>query len=410
MFVRTQDINTNALVNYDQIARVSLPEKVEGKRTLIRRDDILITITGANVGKCAYVRAEIPEAYVSQSVALVRLKEPSLAAYLQRQLISPAEGSSSTSLEQSAYGLGRPVLSLDDVREAPIRLAPLKEQRRIVAKIDSLSGKSKRARDHLDHVPRLVQKYKEAILQTAFSAGLTDAADKNTFAPIVFSEIVASTFYGPRISSDAYVESGIPTLRTTDISDWGRLILRSPPQVQVTESDFAKWGLQDQDLIVTRTGATIGKCAIYEKAIGPALPSAYLIRVRLLLDRIDAKYALLFLLSPDGQRQLLAGRTAVAQPNINAGAICAVKLPLPKLEVQRELVHRIHSAFAWIDRLASEATSARKLINHLDQAILSKAFRGELVPQDPNDEPASVLLKKIRGEKVKEPGKKRGRR
>jgi hypothetical protein len=51
------------------------------------------------------------------------------------------------------------------------------------------------------------------------------------------------------------------------------------------------------------------------------------------------------------------------------------------------------------DRLASETTKARKLIDHLDQAILAKAFQGELVPQDPNDEPASVLLERIRAER-----------
>src|SRR5262249_24554586 len=55
---------------------------------------------------------------------------------------------------------------------------------------------------------------------------------------------------------------------------------------------------------------------------------------------------------------------------------------------------RMETALAWIDRLAAEATSARKLIDHLDQAVLVKAFRGELVPQDPNDEPASVVLSK----------------
>jgi type I restriction enzyme, S subunit len=49
-------------------------------------------------------------------------------------------------------------------------------------------------------------------------------------------------------------------------------------------------------------------------------------------------------------------------------------------------VQLIDAAFAWIDRLAAETTSARKLIDHLDQAVLAKAFRGELVPQDPNDE------------------------
>jgi type I restriction enzyme, S subunit len=54
--------------------------------------------------------------------------------------------------------------------------------------------------------------------------------------------------------------------------------------------------------------------------------------------------------------------------------------------------------FAWINRLSAESNSARKLIDHLDQAILAKAYRGELVPQDPNDEPASVLLERIRAQ------------
>ena len=75
-----------------------------------------------------------------------------------------------------------------------------------------------------------------------------------------------------------------------------------------------------------------------------------------------------------------------------------MSLPRPALEEQREIVSRIERTFAWIDRLASETTSARKLIDHLDQAVLVKAFRGELVPQDQNDEPASVLLERIRAE------------
>lgn len=77
---------------------------------------------------------------------------------------------------------------------------------------------------------------------------------------------------------------------------------------------------------------------------------------------------------------------------------------------QAEIVHRIETAFAWIDRLATEATSARKLIDRLDQAVLAKAFRGELVPQDPADEPASVLLERIRAERGAAPKARRGRR
>jgi type I restriction enzyme, S subunit len=62
-----------------------------------------------------------------------------------------------------------------------------------------------------------------------------------------------------------------------------------------------------------------------------------------------------------------------------------------------------------VSRIFSEADSASKLIDHLDQAVLAKAFRGELVPQDPNDEPASVLLERIRAERAAEPGKVKAR-
>jgi type I restriction enzyme S subunit len=85
--------------------------------------------------------------------------------------------------------------------------------------------------------------------------------------------------------------------------------------------------------------------------------------------------------------------------NINSSQIRGLALLRPCVDEQHEIVRRIEIAFAWIDRLASEATSARKLIDHLDQAVLAKAFRGELVPQDPNDEPASVLLERIRAER-----------
>ncbi len=65
------------------------------------------------------------------------------------------------------------------------------------------------------------------------------------------------------------------------------------------------------------------------------------------------------------------------------GRFQKLTIPVPSVDEQREIVRRIETAFAWTDRLAAEATSARRLIDYLDQAILAKAFRGELVPQDP---------------------------
>jgi type I restriction enzyme S subunit len=83
---------------------------------------------------------------------------------------------------------------------------------------------------------------------------------------------------------------------------------------------------------------------------------------------------------------------------------------LAPLEEQREIVRRIEAAFARIDRLAAEAAKALKLVGHLDQRILAKAFAGNLVRQDPSDEPAETLLARIREARAIAPKAKRGRK
>ena len=89
-------------------------------------------------------------------------------------------------------------------------------------------------------------------------------------------------------------------------------------------------------------------------------------------------------------------------------AIRKLNVPLPSLARQQAIVDSITAAFNSIDRLMAEAAAARRLLDRLDQAALAKAFRGELVPQDPVDEPASVLLERIRTER--EPATKQSRR
>ncbi|MFD2032814.1 hypothetical protein ACFSKM_25905 [Ancylobacter dichloromethanicus] len=97
-------------------------------------------------------------------------------------------------------------------------------------------------------------------------------------------------------------------------------------------------------------------------------------------------------------------------PKINGTTVRATRVPTPSLEEQHEIVRRIGSAFARIDRLAGEAKRALKLVGRLDEAILAKAFRGELVPQDENDEPADRLLARLRAERAAAPKAKRGRK
>ncbi|HXH41723.1 MAG TPA: restriction endonuclease subunit S [Thermoanaerobaculia bacterium] len=104
-------------------------------RAQVLQDDILITITGANVTKAARVTYRIPEAYVSQHIALTRPRWSEMSHWLHLCFISP--GSARGRLEQLAYG-DKPGLNLNNIPELVLPLPPLDEQRRIVAKVDQL--------------------------------------------------------------------------------------------------------------------------------------------------------------------------------------------------------------------------------------------------------------------------------
>lgn len=89
----------------------------------------------------------------------------------------------------------------------------------------------------------------------------------------------------------------------------------------------------------------------------------------------------------------------VAIHGINVGDVRALQIPIPDLPEQREIVRRLDRTFGRLDRLAALHAEAVAEMDRFDHALLEKAFRGELVPQDPRDEPASVLLERIRRER-----------
>ena len=134
LFIRTQNIKTDHLV-LDDIAFVQLPKSTEGMRSQVMKDDILITITGANVTKAARIEEQLPEAYISQHIALTRPRIPKMSKWLHLCFIS--HGSARGVLEQLAYG-DKPGLNLNNIRDLVLPIPPLAEQRRIVAKVDQL--------------------------------------------------------------------------------------------------------------------------------------------------------------------------------------------------------------------------------------------------------------------------------
>lgn len=94
-------------------------------------------------------------------------------------------------------------------------------------------------------------------------------------------------------------------------------------------------------------------------------------------------------------------------PKINQQTVLSAPVSWPSIKEQSEIVRRVEILFAYADRLEARYTAARAQLDRLTPALLAKAFRGELVPQDPDDEPAAVLLERIRAARVAEPKKQR---
>jgi len=168
-FVRTQDINSNKL-NIANSAFVDLPEKVEGKRSLIEEGDILMTITGANVGKVAVIDFPVIDAYVSQSVALLKYNDKRITKFLWYYF--QAQGFGKSFIEKFVYGVGRPVLSLENMRDVDVLICPHEEQQRIIEELESKLTVCDKIEETISQSLHQAETLKQSILKKAFEGKL----------------------------------------------------------------------------------------------------------------------------------------------------------------------------------------------------------------------------------------------
>jgi type I restriction enzyme S subunit len=300
-----------------------------------------------------------------------------------------------------------------EVKAFHIGLPPVGEQQRIVAKIDSLSAKSKRARDHLDHIPRLVEKFKQAILAAAFrgelnASGQADAAVSWRRAKIAdLASIIFDGPFGSNLKSSDYTTNGVRVVRLENI---GHLRFIAEKDTYVSEDKYERLKrhtLEPDDILFSSFIAEEIRVCLFPSA----LPTLAINKADCFCIRVDPSlctpkflaYQLACHSTFDGLKESIHGAT---RPRISLSQLRTFDVVVPNLTAQAAIVRRIEHAFAWIDRLASETVSARKLADHLDRAVLAKAFRGELVPQDPDDEPASIMLERIKTERSAAPEKK----
>jgi type I restriction enzyme S subunit len=147
----------------------------------------------------------------------------------------------------------------------------------------------------------------------------------------------------------------------------------------------------------------VGKSCVWEGPEGVVFNNNIL-RVRF-TGIVRPQWVEIFFRSPDGKRVLAGVKSATTSvAAIYQRSLMALEIPVPSNEEQTELIDRVETFFTLADQLEARLNAARKIVDRLTPALLAKAFRGELVPQDPGDEPARVLLERIRAARQAEAG------
>lgn len=194
-------------------------------------------------------------------------------------------------------------------------------------------------------------------------------------------------------TTKASKEGTLKFLRTTDISK-GPIQWSKVPYCQDDPTDASKYHLQSGDVLISRAGS-IGLSVLIDDP-PEAVFASYLIRFR---PNICPKYFYYFLQSPFFWQQVNAGKVGIAVPNLNATKIGDFDIPVAPTSKHEEVVKKVENLINSVGMGETDLETVDSSLELFKQSILNAAIRGQLVPQDPNDEPASVLLKKIKAEK-----------
>jgi type I restriction enzyme S subunit len=306
---------------------------------------------------------------------------------------------------KAGKGGAQPNVSQGLIKDWPIPLAPLSEQRRIAAKLDTTLAAVEACRQRLDGVAAILKRFRQAVLSAATSGELTrewreERGLADSWKTKVLSEIADSRL-GKMLDQRKNTGQLTPYLRNINVR-WFSFDLEDIQEIRLADTEIIDLDVRFGDLLICEGGEP-GRCAVWRGEDSKYTFQKALHRVRtskhLLADYLS------FCLSNSANNgkleQLFTGSTI---KHLTGASLKKLQILLPSREEQEEIVDRVESLYSLADQLEARLTIARKVVDRLTPALLAKAFRGELVPQDPGDEPASVLLERIRAARQAEAG------
>lgn len=311
-----------------------------------------------------------------------------------------------------SYGVNMPRLGTKDGLNAPMVLAPFAEQTRIVEKLDEVLAQVDTIKARLDGIPAILKRFRQSVLAAAVSGKLTEewrgnaeySDSKNQLVPSTWEvraakDICVKVQSGSTPRNDPFNQNGtIPFLKVYNIVnqkidfDYKPQFITSETHSETLKRSVAYPG----DVLMNIVGPPLGKVAILTDQYPEWNLNQAITLFRANEEILLNKYLYFVLCEGELVRAVMPEtKGSVGQVNISLSQCRDSLIPLPPLEEQKEIVRLVDQYFAFADTIEAQVKKAQARVDKLTQSILAKAFRGELVPQDPNDEPADKLLERI---------------
>lgn len=290
-------------------------------------------------------------------------------------------------------------------KKLPFLIAPFNEQRRIAAKLESLLAKVASSQARLESIPLLIESFRQSVLLSATSGDLTmDWREKSQvdwqLVPIGDLVEVKGGKRLPKGGQLIEADSGFPYIRAGQLKK-GTVInnedarsrqLYLTPEIQ---SKISRYIVSKGDVYLTIVGASIGDAGVVPSQYDGANLTENAAKLTEFKVPLESDFLALCLRSKKTQELIKKEIKSGAQGKLALKRIRSLLVPYTNIAEQKEVIRRVESLFVLSDIVEKKHGEAKKYINGLAQAILAKAFRGELVQQDPNDESAVELLKRI---------------
>ena len=254
-----------------------------------------------------------------------------------------------------------------------IPLPSLPEQKRIVAKVQSLSSKINEARELRERCDRDTA----FLLRSSVHRVFADLAAN--YPPMPFGDFAPHVTSGPRNWRQYYADSGMRFYRAQDVGPNSEIADGNKQFLCMPDSDQGRSAiLEPGDLLIVITGATVGRVAIFSRKDEPGLVNQHVALCRLPRDQINPRYALWGLRSPQGREQLLGQRYGQGKPGLNLSNIRALAVPVPPLDEQEQIVATLDAVEARHLQLRQIQRKAVEEVEAATPVVLDKAFKGQL--------------------------------